>query len=516
MISAIVVDIEHPEIISNYADLVRALDTKDSKAQSDITFKMEKIIAKTLFRGISIKGGGAGVSNPDFLVTNDSLNAVLNKMNKSQEIDAFNAYVAKTYGSVGTPVEAKILRNDVDKNIKLGIFTPNITTENSKYFDFLTGDIFDASKHSIINDLRRSYKEDPDIAPPSQKELKKNIKRSDLQSFIKTTSPDFKKVVLNDLNVKALDKILSKSPQEKMNTPEVVRLVDEINNKWAKTTLEGELTRLSKTGKLFDYITSIPALKSQFYMKSRMLSILRMDNNKAKALVLHFPLSSFNSTFFGAKYNEDQIKVYIKSGVEKEFLKQLADSTATLTLTDNLDAYDQAVKRLVGNSTFKPVNLPSFNTTINYLVPTGGSIPMSTSNVFNVKRKYKRPPFFGGNGSQVIGKYSTANNFTKGTMLSSEFLTLLVRKKVVETMPRGPIGGRPLSDTMLTYRTGRFANSIELHVNYRTRVLRYYYNPIYYIHEATTRNPNNLIKQSIYQIMQERFNRPFAIQHERD
>jgi hypothetical protein len=230
--------------------------------------------------------------------------------------------------------------------------------------------------------------------------------------------------------------------------------------------------------------------------------------------MVFFPYSHFNNKFFDAKYEEGNIKVFIKSSVEKIFNEQLATSTAALTLGNSLDDYDKAVKELAASGKFVKVPVSTFNTEIKYLVPTGGSIPMSTGNFFSVKRKYKRPPFIR-TGNETIGKYKKEAEYMPDTFLSSEFLSLLVRKKVVESMPHGPIGGRPLSTTKLTYRTGRFANSIQLLVNYRSRIVQYYYNPIYYVHEMTSRDPQKLITQSINEVLREKFSQKFNIVHSR-
>ena len=172
--------------------------------------------------------------------------------------------------------------------------------------------------------------------------------------------------------------------------------------------------------------------------------------------------------------------------------------------------YEKNVDLLAKNGSFKSINVESFKTEIKYLIPTGGSIPMSSANFFGVKRLYKRTPFIK-TGQENLQKFAGIADAPVSRFLSSEYLSLLVRKKVVSDMPHGPIGGPPLSANTLTYRTGRFANSIQLQVNYRTRVLRYYYNPIYYVHEFSRRDPRVLIERNIKEVMRERFKQTFSI-----
>lgn len=515
MIVGIKIQIENLAVLGNYGNLLEAFAAKNSSLQTKATTKVEEALETTLFRGIRVQSS-AGQGNPDFQVTDDGLNSLLKNVAKTgDEMSNFNSFISDLYESRGgTMVEAKIMRTNTDKNIKLGIFTPSLNNDAFKYMDFTSGDIIDTTKFSVTNALRQSMKEEGSSDPQLKKNLPENIKPADISSFLKKASPQFQMLIKEDENVAKLSKILAKGGKEKQSSDEISALVKKINETWGAKTLEAELTRISKTGKLFDYVKGNPALDSQFYNKSRYLSIIRHDGAKANALLLYFPYSYFTSQFFGAKYEEGVIKVFIKSDVEKMFLESLKDQTASLYLRDSLEEYDAAVKKLAASGTFKTIVNNTFNTEIKYLVPTGGSIPMSSgklprykANFFKVNRQYSRQP-----------KYETGNeNITKydekmfGTFLSSEFLSLLVRQKVIKTMPHGPIGGRPLSDEMLTYRTGRFANSIQLLVDYKNRMVKYYYNPIYYIHEATSRRPSELIKNSINDVMRERFSTAFNI-----
>ncbi len=512
MITIIKVDIQNEELLTNYAKLITAFASKNATLQESVTKEVERVISRTLFKGTTIQSN-AGKISPDFLITNDNMNALLNTISgRAQiDIDRFNEFVSQNYGGKGNVAEAKILRADEQESgIKLGSYTPSLSTDQTRYFDFVSGNIIDTTKYSVLEELRRNFRDDPAAKPPAANSLPQSLKRADLMKFFSTTSPEFIKLVKNDQSVKALDKILSASPQTKVSSAQVTALVDKINDRWAQGSLDAQLTRLSQKDKLFDYILETPALKNQFYNKSQFLSIFRREGSKAGALLMHFPLSDFNNKFFGARLDGKSIKVFIKSNVEKEFLNQLSNETASVRLGDSSEEFERNVSKLAQNANFKNFKVNSFNTEIRYLVPTGGSIPMSSGNFFNVKRKYTRTPFLR-TGNENLGKYAGLADAPAGKFLSSEYLSLVVRQKVIREMPHGPIGGKPLSDTMLTYRSGRFANSIQLLVNYRTRVVRYYYNPIYYIHETTSRNPQDLISRNISEVMRERFGYNFNI-----
>lgn len=508
MVVAVKIEIENAEIFDQYAKIIAAQAKNSQTDATNATFAMEKILARTIFRGTVLKSG-AGESNPDFLITNDGLNALLGKMDKtSAELDNFQKFIQDAYGEVGTPLETKILTSSKTKDIKLGIFTPTASAKEMQYYDFATGSMIDTTRYSVVQELRASYANEP-VAKPAP-ELSSPLKKSDLMNFFRNVNPGLVKVIQKDSDVTALSKILDATPQQKQSSDEINRLIESINNKWAKASMEAELGRLSSTGKLFDYVMQVPALKSQFYLKSRVLSMLRSDNNnKVTALLLTFPLADFNNKLFSAKYEEGQIKVFIKSDIEKIFLNQLVDETIALRYKDSLDEYEKQVATLAATGTVKDIK-SGFSTIIQYKIPTGGSIPMSSGNFFNIKRRYVRQPFIK-KGTEQFRKYAEEEKRTIASFLPSEYLSLLVRKKVVQAMPSGPIGGPPKSKTILTYRTGRFANSIQLMVDYKTRVVRYYYNPIYYAHEKTSRDPRKIITQSISEVMKEKFNQEFNI-----
>ena len=65
-------------------------------------------------------------------------------------------------------------------------------------------------------------------------------------------------------------------------------------------------------------------------------------------------------------------------------------------------------------------------------------------------------------------------------------------------MPKGPPRGKPLSNTVLTYRSGTFVESIKVIQNFRQRLITYYYAPNYKVHERRgARAPRFLLQGSI-------------------
>ena len=78
-------------------------------------------------------------------------------------------------------------------------------------------------------------------------------------------------------------------------------------------------------------------------------------------------------------------------------------------------------------------------------------------------------------------------------------------------MPQGPRRGPPLSPTIMTNRTGRFRRSIQVIPRYRANVMRYMYDPIYMSLLNTPYNPDQLVSNTIREVVQTLFGRQFAV-----
>lgn len=513
------IEITNEEVLQQYIKLLGAQNsTRGAESTKSITTELEKVISKTLFRGAIATSGSTGISPPDWVVSNTGMVSLMKSLLGSQIIQGqkFADYIGHGEGSETIGVEGKFLRSESSgsaKEIKIGELTM-LGRENSNinFFDFTTNSVIDTTRFNVIDALRKTFKPE-DITPTEKpKELSvKGLDKTKLGKFFKTLSPDFQKFLAKDESYAGLYKLLS-TPTGLNNSTAINNYVDNINKRWVQGSFENELKNLSQSGKLFDYILKIPELRNQFYSKSRTLSIFRIaeGNSKVNALILNFGSNDFTSKYFGARLDGSSIRVFIKSEIEKLFLQQLANEAPTLQMGNRLDEFDKAVRNLInGGSEIKSL----FNGDISYVIPTGGSIPMSKAylNFSTIKNPIKSQ-FITSGKEAIEGVSAKQEQYSMGTFLSTEYLKLLVIKQVVQKMPHGEPGGPPAPvPGILTYRTGRFANSIDLLVNYKTRVVKYYYNPIYYVHEHTSRDPRVLIRSSIESVLASRFKQTFNI-----
>ena len=128
-------------------------------------------------------------------------------------------------------------------------------------------------------------------------------------------------------------------------------------------------------------------------------------------------------------------------------------------------------------------------------IPTGGSIPMSSTSVVKTKKVVKK-----------------ATEPLPQKIISDAQLTALVQKAAENRMPKGPFRGPPLSPTVLTYRTGTFVDSIQVMQDLRQNLITYYYAPNYKIHERKgARAPRFLLQSSIRETVKLIYSQQFRI-----
>lgn len=534
------------KLLDAYGELLQAQlkSLGDASRKSKATI-VENIVSQTLFRGMLTQSSSTGTGGADWNVTQTGMKSLLLHVAGPAVLQSeeFNTYLSGSLGGTSVGVEGKLMLSNKEtkagektsQDIKVGSFTVLDTKKDSrvKYYDFASETPIDVTKQSVIEELRSAYASNPrdsqtsfqvpeenslgkkkKTAAPKFKALSKQADKHKLRQFVQGLNRDFQVFIKNDNNYKELTDIFDAEDKKpgSADPAKIATLAGLINDRWYVSSFKNELKNLSDNGKLFDYIKSVPNIGDQFYYKSRLITIFRKDSkdNKINALLISFPRSKFINDFFGARLDGDSIKVFIKGAVEKEFLKQLGNATAAVEMNNDLAAFDAAVTELAqGKIPNKKFNYLTHE--IEYLVPTGSSIPMSKAKLNYKGVKGPRPFISRKNITETPEEFEAASNYNMGTFISAEYIRLEVLKRIVEKMPEGPVGGRPLSNSILTYRTGEFANSLEIMINYRTKLARYYYNPIYYVHERTSRDPRNLISNSIREVLASKFKQAFNI-----
>ena len=251
--------------------------------------------------------------------------------------------------------------------------------------------------------------------------------------------------------------------------------------------------------KFFDLIKeNDPDLFMRFYRKAKLLQISKFTKSKngnaltsVDVINISFPLNKFTAPQPFTMEITDPAALVLKltESFEKQLINSLLDTAPAIATSSTEDFVDQ-LQALPGKAKVRGTAAGvEFDMIMEY--PSGASIPMTTGRVRG-SRKRK-------------GKRQRAMQPT----ITSAQLTASVQRSLFARMPKGPAKGPPLSEEILTNRTGRFVKSVFTQI--RGNLIRYYYNPIYQVHEDTGRAPSDTIEGSIRNITQRQVGRQFNI-----
>mgnify|MGYP001593507164 CR=1 FL=1 len=102
-------------------------------------------------------------------------------------------------------------------------------------------------------------------------------------------------------------------------------------------------------------------------------------------------------------------------------------------------------------------------------------------------------------------KEERKKKYKGGKLLSMAQFSALLRRAVIDDSPHGPIGGRTTHPSILTYRTGQYANSIKIvEQNFKSNIFKFFYDPLYGVHETYIaggkRSPSKHIRQHVVEL----------------
>jgi hypothetical protein len=276
------------------------------------------------------------------------------------------------------------------------------------------------------------------------------------------------------------------------------------------------------------------------YLKKMQPASFEALKKKSKNVIVTFPtsikgitgVSSLKTaaiTFQGDNYfnsNNFYIKIkktstssltffpYVKTPIEKRILQEFAGK--------NFKAAEYAIKQDLSKLQKKIVNIKYSrkgisDTTLKipatfYAAVLGdgepGSIPQGRVRV-NIPRR--KSSAFTSRTAPARRLLRETKQPSMGDFITNDTITALTQREMMRRMPIGPVVGPPLSRKVLTYRTGRFVESLKVIADMRSQAMQYYYDPRYWIHETTSRNPRDLIDSSLNSVTRNLFSKRFNL-----
>jgi hypothetical protein len=255
----------------------------------------------------------------------------------------------------------------------------------------------------------------------------------------------------------------------------------------------------NKGALLYKALKKDTELFNDFYKKSSFLQIAKKIGNEPVTVTsIYIPLSDFKIPPFKFEYSryKDTIYTSLDDIYERDLIDRLSKQSMISLQEATMENFIEGLKSLKFKKTTLTVGkIKKDQQFFTISLPTGGSIPMSSTSVIKTKKVAKK-----------------ATEPLPQKIISDAQLTALVQKAAENRMPKGPFRGPPLSPTVLTYRTGTFVDSIQVMQDLRQNLITYYYAPNYKIHERKgARAPRFLLQSSIRETVKLIYSQQFRI-----
>jgi len=286
-----------------------------------------------------------------------------------------------------------------------------------------------------------------------------------------------------------LTDLLKQAALNTSDTKGITEITEEISKK----------LNANKGALLFKVLKKDPELFNDFYKKSSFLQLgKKIGDGPVTLTSIYIPKSNFTVPPFKINYSftESTIKLALDDNYERDLIEKLKESSAISLQEATMEQFIEGLKSLKFKKTsLKVGKVKKDQQSFTISIPTGGSIPMSSTNVVKTKKVVKK-----------------VTEPLPQKVISNAQFTSLVQKEAEKRMPKGPLRGPPLSPTVLTYRTGAFVDSIKVIQDLRQNIMTYYYAPNYKIHERKgARAPRFLLQSSIRDTVQQVYSEKFRI-----
>lgn len=304
-----------------------------------------------------------------------------------------------------------------------------------------------------------------------------------LQKFLDTMDP-----VKQGEEIKSLEQLLNVIDSDLKYT--------NLSNKETSSFLEHYLTPKF----LASAVPKIPSLFLKYYNRAKVFNISFVGTGSAQTYLLRFSQKDLSSSDFIFEYNKSSIDLSLSDKFQGKIAKAQEKALKSIA-QDYIDDFEEKFGKVDGLRPVNYIRKGSKAITIDAI-----SDPANVAQGKIPKQKLAKKLFI-----NTAAFRSVLDSLRKEQFISNIVLNETIKQQILSRMPKGPIGGPPLSPTVLTYRTGRFWDSIKIAVDYRRNLVRYMYNPIYFSHEITPRDPRKLITGSIQEVLAKHFARKFNI-----
>lgn len=250
---------------------------------------------------------------------------------------------------------------------------------------------------------------------------------------------------------------------------------------------------------IYDAIKKDKELFNSFYAKAQFLQIVKKIDNSIEISNMFFPLSKFKIPPFKFAYIKNskgfpRIALSLNDSFENQLLSNL-QKIPPIIHAKSIDEFQEDINNIASGVKGKKYKYPKFAFKLLFEVPTGGSIPLGGAKV-----KYKP-------SSQKTTSLEKTNQF-----ISAAQLTLMAQARVKENMRPLLFANQKASPPTMTYRSGRFVNSLKIaSLDYKNSIIKYFYNPLYKRNEQFGYEVDTLIEGSLRETVASLYQKKFQL-----
>lgn len=240
-------------------------------------------------------------------------------------------------------------------------------------------------------------------------------------------------------------------------------------------------------------------LFNAFYAKAQFLQIFKKIDNTIEVSNLFFPISKFKVPPFKFAYIKNskgfpRIALSLNDSFENQLLSNLQQIPPVIH-AKNVEEFKDDLDTIALGVKGKKYKYPKFAFKLLFEVPTGGSIPLGGARV-----KYKP-------ASEKTTSLEKTNQF-----ISAAQLTLMARTKVQQNMRPLLFANQKASPPTMTYRSGRFVDSLKIaSLDYKNSIIQYFYNPLYKRNEQFGYEVDTLIEGSLRETIASLYQKKFQL-----
>lgn len=272
--------------------------------------------------------------------------------------------------------------------------------------------------------------------------------------------------------------LFSKTEQENLSAIKIRDIGDKISTNVFDN--DDRINKLSDganiSKRIFSEYMKDPVLSNKLYENNSLISFETIINGRSSLMFVRIPKSKFTPTYFTAVKKGNAVEIVAKAKLQKDVMSLAAQAEQKAIINAKPLKKKVKIGKATGTIEYFPKDM------------VRGKHVTKITHLSGLTYMHNKKP-------------KSVNQF-----ISSAQITALVREKLSASMP---MASQDPSPPDMRYITGRFANTVQVNVNYRTQMMKYFYYPLYDANRVYGYRPAAQVEDSIRAVAQTLFTQAF-------